>query len=354
MNLLEYEGKRLLAEAGVPVPQSVETIGSQTKPLAYPVVLKSQVPVGGRGKLGGIRIVENEAEYIAAAEEIMDLEIKGYTPRLLLTEEKLDIRRELYLSLLINRQTEEIQLVTHPDGGVEVEDNDSDDFLRRNLEGDLGFVGEELAEFYGAPEVSFALQDLVENLRRCFFKNEATLIEINPLVITGDNRLIAGDCKMVLDGAAAFRHPDWDFEQQNTDNNFVTLDDQGTVATIANGAGLAMATVDAVTDFDMKPANFLDIGGGASAESVLAAFEKILEYQNVQAIVINIFAGITRCDEVAKAIISARQQITNLPSLHIRLAGNNYLAAKELLDAEGISLLPTLADCLNSAKEAIK
>jgi succinyl-CoA synthetase beta subunit len=156
---------------------------------------------------------------------------------------------------------------------------------------------------------------------------------------------------MTLDDAAAFRHRDWKFEQQTVEANFVTLDQNGTVATIANGAGLAMATVDAVSNFDMTPANFLDVGGGANAESVLAAFKRIMEYPNVRVIVINIFAGITRCDEIAKAIIQAKEQLSDLPPLCIRLAGTNYEKAAELLAAENITLMPTLEACLEAAKE---
>jgi succinyl-CoA synthetase beta subunit len=157
---------------------------------------------------------------------------------------------------------------------------------------------------------------------------------------------------MELDDAAAFRHPDWIFEEQPSDTNFVVLDQKGTIATIANGAGLAMATVDAVVSNGMKPANFLDIGGGANTESVLNAFQKIVKFEDIHAIVINIFAGITRCDEVAKAIIAAKKQIENLPPLFIRLAGTNFKEAVTLLTVENISTLATLEECLLAAKEA--
>ena len=249
--------------------------------------------------------------------------------------------------------------MANPAGGVEVEENAAEDFLRIGVNGatdsqSWDVVGEQLAELYNTPEQTFALQDLVENLYDCFVKNDATLLEINPLVLTADGQLVAGDCKMVLDDAAAFRHPEWDFEQKSVEANFVTLDETGTVATIANGAGLAMATVDAVASSGMQPANFLDIGGGANAESVMKAFKRIMEYENVQAIVINIFAGITRCDEVAKAIIQAKSQFSALPPLCIRLSGTNYEQAVELLAAENIPLLPTLEDCLQAAKEYTK
>ena len=157
---------------------------------------------------------------------------------------------------------------------------------------------------------------------------------------------------MELDDTAAFRHADWKFEEEPENTNFVVLNQKGTIATIANGAGLAMATVDAVASEGMTPANFLDIGGGANTESVLKAFRRIGEFEHIQAIVINIFAGITRCDEVAKAIIAAKKQIDNLPPLFIRLAGTNFEEAVILLEAEHISTLTTLEECLKAAKGA--
>lgn len=352
MNLLEYEAKNILEVANLPVPRSVLVTKDAQPKFTLPTVLKSQVPVGGRGKLGGIRIIETENDTARMIAELFELSIKGYAPSALLAEEKLAIKRELYLAILINRQSATIELVAHHQGGVEVESNDSADFLHIELTGSNGEVaGEQLAEYYDLESQSFALQDMVKNLYRCFIQNDATLIEINPLVLTADNRLVAGDCKMVLDDAARFRHPDWQFEAEQANTNFVVLDEHGTVATVANGAGLAMATVDAVVDGDMTPANFLDIGGGASTETVLAAFRRIIQFPRVQAIVINIFAGITRCDEVARAIVAAREQIETLPPLCIRLAGTNYEEAAEILAAANITLLPTLQDCINAAKE---
>ena len=354
MNLLEYEAKVLLKGAGIPTPRS-ELIDPNTTPSSsLPVVIKSQVPVGGRGKLGGIKVTETAADLDVIIKDIFSLSIKGHTPSVLLAEEKLDIARELYLAILINRVDTTIEIVAHRDGGVEVESNDSADFLHIALNGKNDeAAGERLAEYYGLESQSFALQDIVKNLYQCFVQNDATLIEINPLILTKQNRLVAGDCKMVLDDAARFRHSEWQFEATTHDANFVVLNKEGTVATVANGAGLSMATVDAVVDGSMTPANFLYSGGGASTETVLAAFKRIVEFSNVQAIVINIFAGITRCDEVAKAILAAREQITNLPPLFIRLAGTNYEAAADILAEANIQLLPTLDACIASAKEAI-
>lgn len=348
MKLLEYEAKNLLNEFSLPVPKS--EIIKNGKISFLPIVLKSQVPTGGRGKAGGIRVVDNEENAKKAINDILNLEIKGFKPTIILAEEVLNIEKEFYLSILIDRDSSSIQLLASQYGGVEVEEQN--EFGKWELNADkCEVVAEKLTEYYDLPDKAFVLRDLLENLYRCFVESDATLIEINPLVLTKDGRLVAGDCKIELDDAAAFRHPDWDFEYKPADSNFVTLDQNGTVATIANGAGLAMATVDAVADAGLSPANFLDIGGGANEASVLAAFEKITEYPKVSALVINIFAGITRCDEVAKAIITAGKKIDNLPNLYIRLAGTNYQEAEDLLRVEGIPLLPSLEACLRAVKE---
>lgn len=349
MKLLEYEAKHLLATSHISVPKGA--VVSDTSKLELPVVLKSQVPIGGRGKAGGIQIIKTQQELTTAAQELLALDIKGFTPKTLLAEELLDIKKEFYLSLMINRASASIQLMAHIDGGIEVEDNHN--FWTRTLDApNFEALGQELADYLDLPGQTFILQDLLQDLYGCFVGNDATLIEINPLVLTADDKLVAGDCKMTLDDAAAFRH-DWQFEEQPTESNFVTIDPKGTIATIANGAGLAMATVDAAYDAGLVPANFLDIGGGANEETLLKAFNRIVEYKNLQAIIINIFAGITRADEVAKAIVAAKQQIEDLPPLFIRLAGTNDEAAAKILTDKGITIMPNLESCLMAAKKTI-
>ena len=185
MNLLEYEAKNILSASSIPVPQSELINRVDQSSIRLPVVLKSQVPVGGRGKLGGIRIVEQASDIDDAINSLLQLSVKGYTPSTLLAEEKLNIDRELYLSVLINRSEATIELVAHRDGGVEVESNDSADFLHIALDGKNDeAAGERLAEYYGLESHSFALQDIVKNLYQCFVQNDATLIEINPLILT--------------------------------------------------------------------------------------------------------------------------------------------------------------------------
>lgn len=347
MKLLEYEAKKILSQAGIGVPDSYIV---SNEPGFLPAVIKSQVPTGGRGKAGGILVVRTDGEYSAAVHTITNLPIKGFTPRTLLAEQLLDIDHELYLSIMIDKSTAQVSLMANKNGGVEIESQDG--FQSWELgKGNWEKVGQELADYFDLPEQTFALQDLIENLYKCFISNDALLLEINPLVVTTDGQVIAGDCKMELDDAAIFRHPDWQFESEKSETNFVTLDPNGTVATVANGAGLAMATVDAVADADLVPANFLDIGGGANEASILAAFKRLMEYPSVRVIIINIFAGITRCDEVAKAIIAARSQIDDLPPLAVRLAGTNYEQAVELLAQQGIAIQPSLAKAIETAKD---
>lgn len=349
MKLLEFEAKQILQQAGISVPDSYI---ASNKPAFLPSVIKSQVPTGGRGKAGGVVVVQSEDEYSAAVRTIANLPIKGFTPRTLLAEQLLDINREFYLSIMIDKSTAQVSLMANKNGGVEIESQDG--FQSWELgDGNWEKVGQELADYFDLPEQTFTLQDLIENLYKCFISNDALLIEINPLVVTTDEQVIAGDCKMELDDAAIFRHPDWEFESEKSETNFVTLDPNGTVATVANGAGLAMATVDAVADAGLVPANFLDIGGGANEASILAAFKRLMEYPNVRVIIINIFAGITRCDEVAKAIIAARSQIDHLPSLAVRLAGTNYEQAVELLAEQNIAIHPSLAKAIEAAKESV-
>lgn len=350
MKLLEYEAKAILKKFSIPTPTS--SVIHKVTPLKAPIVLKSQVPIGGRGKAGGVRIIKEDSAVKLAIEEILALPIQGYTPNVLLAEEPLLIKHEYYLSLIINKSDSTVELMAHTEGGVEIESQS--DFRRWPLGGDHDSnheVAKTLTDYFQLPEQLTPIAELIDNLYRCFIANDATLLEINPLILTADNKIVAGDCKMTLDDAAWFRHPEWNFEDTPANTSFVTLDPQGGVATIANGAGLAMATVDGVADAGLTPANFLDIGGGANEASVLQAFKQITEYPNISAIVINIFAGITRCDEVAKAIISAKSHMPELPKLYIRLAGTNYETADILLSEAGIPLLPSLEACLHAIKE---
>lgn len=354
MNLLEYEAKDILSQFKIPTPRGTTVRQGDAAPQA-PIVLKSQVHTGGRGKAGGIRIMKPGDDVAASVDELFNLEIKGEKPSVLLAEELLDIAHEYYLSLVINRAEASVEVIAHREGGMEVESQV--EFGRWLLEDgkhktEAVRIGQALADYYDLPGQTFVLQDLVENLLRCFVEEDIILLEINPLVLTAGGKLVAGDCKMTLDSDALFRHQDRILSEKPTSANFVTLDPSGTVAAIANGAGLAMATVDAVYSVDLVPANFLDVGGAATVESMVASFRQITSFPHVSSIVINIFGGIVRCDEVARAIIAARTQVEHLPTLYIRLTGTNSDIAEGLLEEAGLTLYPTLAACLDGVTRA--
>jgi len=353
MRLLEYEAKLLLEQSGLTLAHgTLIRRGEPVPALNLPVVLKSQVPVGGRGKAGGIVMVDDQLNMASVVQSLFALEIKGHTPHTLLAEKKIPIANEYYLAILINRETASIQLMAHLAGGIEVEGNEDGFYIADIMPDTIDMLAQRVADLFQEKEVS-KITTIIKQLYECFIQNDALLIEINPLVKTTDGAYVCADAKIELDDAARFRHPQWDFEDRPSDANFVTLDPNGEIATIANGAGLAMATVDAVAAYGMRPANFLDVGGGANKDSILRAFNRIMEYGSVKAIVINIFAGITRCDEVARAIIAARNEIVELPPLFIRLAGTNFEAAVEILSTENIPTLASLEECLESAKESL-
>lgn len=343
MRLLEYEAKNLLSTSGVPIPRGKIFIANKLQTIAAPIVLKSQVPIGGRGKLGGVQIVRQQSDIESVARKMFTLKIKGFLPSKLLAEEILDISREFYFSLNINRQTAAIELLAHTGGGVEIESQDTAAFFRRDITNEnFDALADELADYLDIADKAFLLQDIIENAYRCFIDNDCLLLEINPLILTSDGRLVAGDAKITVDDAAAFRHLDWQFEDNSTEHNFVILNREGEIATIANGAGLAMATVDAVTASGLVPANFLDIGGTATSDKVLDCFHQITTLDNINVIIINIFGGIVRCDEVARAIIDAQRQIPNLPKLAIRLSGNREAEARQLLAQYNLPLFDSL------------
>lgn len=344
MRLLEYEAKQLLTEAGLTIPHSqLLELGDPLSSVITPVILKSQVPIGGRGKLGGVQIVRDPKKLKTTIGKLFSLDIKGFLPSKLLAEEVINIDREFYISFNINREQGQIELLASKDGGVEIEEQDNTTFFRQVVDPrSFDALCIDLAEHLKLNEKSFLLQDVVSQLYRCFINNDCLLLEINPLILTKQGSIVAGDAKITVDDTAIFRHPDWQFEDNSADHNFVVLDHEGTVATIANGAGLAMATVDAITAKGLIPANFLDIGGTATPEKILSCFQSIMKLPNIKVIIINIFGGIVRCDDVATAIITAQQQIPHLPRLAVRLTGNREAEARHLLAKHDITLQQNL------------
>jgi succinyl-CoA synthetase beta subunit len=356
MNLLEYQAKSLLRESGVAVPSSRLVKSGETFTegnTAFPIVLKSQVPVGGRGKAGGIKTSQNAGEAQNIVANLFKLPIKGHLPHAVLAEEALQIKQEYYLSITIDRASQSIAIFAHPEGGVEIESADQQKLLKINDTNNLRAAAQKIIQAYGLSEAKLNnLQEILVNLVKALSQNDALLIEINPLVLTKNDAFVAADAKIVLDNAALFRHADWKEFEAPASANFVTLNEHGNVAAMANGAGLAMATVDAIKANGLEPANFLDVGGGASTESMLTAFNQITSLPNVRAIIINIFAGITRCDEVARAIVEAKK-LAEVPPLFIRLYGTNKFEGEVILQNAGIQMHGSLEECIKEASRAV-
>lgn len=348
MNLFEYEAKQLLSEAGIKIPKGKLVFSPND--FTSKAVLKAQVPTGRRGRKGGITIVESQEAFEQEFTRLKTLDIDGHKVSSILAEEAIDHDIELYYSLSIDKENSSIRLIADINGGTEIEDHELTPFTRLIAQDSVAEVAKDLTVYYGYnndSEKMFA--DFIHKTLRCMISNDALLLEINPLVIV-DNQPIALDCKMDIDDNALFRHPQ--FSKKKVDANFVMINSKGDTAIIANGAGLAMASVDAVNQGGLHSTNFLDIGGGANTEAIMKQFSKLAELPKLKAIIVNVFAGITRCDQVAEAIIEARRKIDNLPPLFVRLHGTNYEDAKVLLDKEGVKLFKSLHDCIEAVKNA--
>lgn len=355
MKLLEYEAKALLAQNGIPIPTAQLLTSAYEVKLESPLVLKAQVPKGGRGKAGGIKLVKSHQELEQTATQLLAQPLLGYKVEKLLAEEALEINRELYLAVAIDRSKQSVMLLAHKAGGIDIEETAAkSDMLKIPLHGEPSTeVADAVFEYFDLPtDLRQSIQELCKKLWQVCTDEDALLIEVNPLVLTRDKRLVCADAKIELDDSANFRH-DWHYELKPQSTQFVVLNELGNVGSMANGAGLAMATVDAIQASGASPANFLDVGGGTNAEGMVAAFLRISNLPNIKAIVINIFGGITRCDEVANAIIEARNSVANLPPLFIRLTGTNETEGQKILKRAGVPTLPDLRSCVDAAKEVV-
>lgn len=372
MKLQEYQSKRIFAKYGIPIPEGdVATTAEEARRIAdrldSRVVVKAQVLVGGRGKAGGIKLAANETEAEAVAEKILCMEIKGLRVQKVLVDKAAEIENEIYLGLTIDQSAQRMVMMASAAGGVDIEEvarDSPEKIFKVNIDPCLGlqmFQCRELAS--GIEMEKEILNEFVQvcmALYRAAVECDASLAEINPLVITGDKKLLAVDGKMVLDDNALFRHSDlaelrdsseeniYESEARRYGLSYVRLD--GSVGCMVNGAGLAMETMDIIKLYGAEPANFLDIGGGARADKVAAALRIILSDENVRSILINIFGGITRGDEVARGILQALGEIrTNVPviarlvgtnseeGLHI-LASANFVTASSLVEAAKLAV----------------
>lgn len=374
MKLHEYQSKQLFARHGVPIPPGdVAATPPEARQVAErlggPVVVKSQVLVGGRGKAGGIKFAQNPAQAEAYAEAILDMEIKGLPVRRVLVDAAADITSEIYLGLVVDRATRRVVMMASSEGGVEIEEvaRSSPEAIKQvTVDPFLGLRNHQtlwLAKGTGLSREQYGeFGRVAQGLYEAFTMYDGSLAEINPLVVTQDGSLLAVDGKMVLDDNALFRHPDL-AEMRDVDAETVTEREAreaglsyvklgGTIGCMVNGAGLAMATMDIIKHFGGSPANFLDIGGGAKAERVATALQLILEDKSVQAVLFNIFGGITRCDEVALGILEALDEVRPSVPLVARLVGTNAEEGRSILEASAHDLI-TAETLVDAARRAV-
>jgi len=386
MNLHEYQSKKIFAEYGVPVPrgavaETADEAVAAAKQLGGPVwVVKAQVHAGGRGKAGGVKVTRDLEAVRAAAQQMLGTQLvtkqtgaEGLPVSQVYVEEGSAIAREIYLSLTLNREKSRIAVVASAAGGMDIEEVAEkepekilsvvihpavglESYQARELAFGLGLSGAQIGEF----------TTILKALYQLYIDKDASLLEVNPLIVTAEGKLVALDAKIGIDANALFRHPELSALRDRTqedpiearaaehDLNYVSLG--GNIACMVNGAGLAMATMDIIKLHGGKPANFLDVGGGATVERVTAAFELILSNTNVRAILVNIFGGIVRCDVIAEGIMVAVKKVGVKVPVVVRLEGTNAKQAREMLAQSGLSVTPaeSLTDAAKKAVAAAK
>ncbi|NOZ06184.1 MAG: ADP-forming succinate--CoA ligase subunit beta [Chloroflexi bacterium] len=376
MKLQEYQSKRLFAQFGVPIPDGdVATTPAEAREVAArlggTVVVKSQVLVGGRGKAGGVKLAKSADEAGRVADQILGMDIKGLTVHKVLIDQAADIADEIYLGAVMDRAARRVALMASAAGGMDIEEvaaTTPEKIITVRIDPAVGFQdyqARQLAFGIGlAKELVRPFTTIAHQLFDCFLSSDATLAEINPLVVTGDNKLLAVDGKVVLDDSALFRHPDLaalrdadeeteaETEARRHGLSYVDLD--GEIGCMVNGAGLAMATMDVIKLYGAEPANFLDIGGGAQADKVAAALRIILADPKVKAVLFNIFGGITRCDEVAKGILEAFEQIDTDVPMVTRLVGTNQEEGRAILAGAQMATANSLAEGAQKAVAAAR
>ena len=378
MDLFEYQGKQYFARYNIPVSAggvalTVEQAVEQAELAKYPVVIKAQVQVGGRGKAGGIKLANNVDEVRTHAKNILGMDIKGHIVKRIWVEHASDIAEEYYASFTLDRSAKRHLLMLSAQGGVEIEHVavvDPTAIVKLHINPVEGLSLETARRAVVDARISEKAQDgvaaMLVKLYDCFTKGDCDLAEINPLILKPNGEVHALDAKVTLDDNAAFRHPEWDEyrateelderEKLAREKNLQYIGLDGTVGIIANGAGLAMSTLDVVNQVGGKAANFLDIGGGANAELMTSALEVINSDAKVKSIFINIFGGITRGDEVAKGIVEAMKRVKLRAPIVIRLDGTNATEGREILANAGIpeSQLISRSTMLEAARNAVE
>ncbi len=369
MKIHEYQGKEILRQFGVPTPRgfpafSVDEALEAAKKLGGSVwVVKAQIHAGGRGKGGGVKLAKSLDEVRKFASSILGMQLKthqtgpdGQKVRRLLVEEGADIRKELYVGMVLDRVTQRIVLMASSEGGMDIEEvaaRTPQKIHKVFVDPAAGLVdreAEDVSRKIGVPDS--ALQQstgLLQALYRCYWESDASLAEINPLIVTGQDQVLALDAKLNFDDNALFRHPEiaalrdldeedpLEIEASKHELSYISLD--GNIGCMVNGAGLAMATMDTIKLFGGSPANFLDVGGGATAERVTAAFKIMLSNPKVKAILVNIFGGIMKCDTIATGVVAAAREVKLSVPLVVRMKGTNEDLGKKILKNSGLPII---------------
>ena len=386
MNIHEHQAKKILKKYGVAVPEgifalTVDDLIEKAKSLkTKKYVLKAQIHAGGRGKAGGVKILDNLEELKIAAKELLGKILvthqtgpEGREVKRLYVEESSNIVKEFYLSCLIDRSSSKIAFISSDQGGMDIEEvakNDPQKIVTTKVE-----MKDEISEtdcekiikiFNLNENIKDQAISLIKSIYKMFKNTDANMVEVNPLILTKDKKIICLDAKVNFDSNALFRHPEiielrdlneedpTEIEASKHDLAYIKLD--GSIGCMVNGAGLAMATMDIIKLYGKEPANFLDVGGGASKEKVSAALKIILSDKNVRGILINIFGGIMRCDVLAQGVVDAAKEINISVPLVVRLAGTNFKEGKKILDNSGLKLISAenLDDAAKKIVEAIK
>jgi succinyl-CoA synthetase beta subunit len=381
MKIHEYQGKEILKRYGVPVPRGIPcfTVDEALKAaetLGGPVwVVKAQIHAGGRGKGGGVKVAKSLAQVKEAAGQILGMQLvthqtgpQGQRVRRLLVEEGADIRKELYVGLVVDRVSQRVTVMASSEGGMDIEEvaaHTPEKIHKVAVDPQAGLSdaqADDLARKIGVPEASVPKARAVfQGLYKAFWETDASLAEINPLILTGDGEVIALDAKINFDSNALYRHPEIvemrdldeedpaEIEASKHDLSYIQLD--GNIGCLVNGAGLAMATMDTIKPFGGEPANFLDVGGGATKEKVTEAFKIMLRNPNLAAILVNIFGGIMRCDVIAEGVVAASKAVGLKVPLVVRMKGTNEEQGKKLLADSGLPIIS--ADTMGEAARKV-
>ena len=369
MKIHEYQGKDILKKYGVPVPRSIpafsvdEAVAAAEK-LGGPVwVVKAQIHAGGRGKGGGVKLARSIADVRTLAGQILGMQLvthqtgpEGQKVRRLLIEEGADIKQELYVGMVVDRVTQRVTVMASSEGGMDIEEvaeHHPEKIHKVSIDPVTGLADADadmLAAKIGVPAASVpAARVALQGLYKAFWETDASLAEINPLIVTGDGKVIALDAKLNFDSNALFRHPEIvalrdldeedpaEIEASKFDLAYISLD--GNIGCLVNGAGLAMATMDTIKLFGGEPANFLDVGGGATTEKVTEAFKIMLRNPGLKAILVNIFGGIMKCDTIAEGVISAAREVKLKVPLVVRMKGTNEDLGKKMLAESGLPII---------------